>query len=205
MAAPTSPYVTSEQVSIFVKNVVFKSTDFNSSTTLSKENVEQFIVWVGSQIDCKFSEAGFVIPFQTLSNETWPTHQTNYIELLTCLGVVTMIPAAMKPAPGVGPGAKGSAGNVWQEMFNKELDRVYDGTRSRLRFRAKYYMGTPAEKALLEPVGPKTDWLEGYRDKTKFMQLEPYARLSQTIYKNIVDEGQKWDYMYDLLNMGYGY
>lgn len=202
--AIAAPYVTPEQVAFFQRNLLLGATDFSPNTPVTEQAMNQFIAWSSATVDTYFSQAGYIIPFQDLEGEVWPTHQTLYLQFLTSLGASSMISPSLKPAPATGAGRTGSAGNVFQDLYSTELKRIYDGRFTQLRFRAKYYLGTPAEKALLEPSSPTSDFMLGRVDPTKFMSLPEYTEFFTNVAKSVRGKSIDWDYMYSLFGMGYG-
>jgi hypothetical protein len=205
LTAPTSPYITSDLLAGLQQNLLKGLPDFTVNTAIIKENTDLYISWISSQVDMKFSEAGFVLPLAAISGEDWPTHQTLFLQLLVALGTSSLMSSSLKPAPAVGPGTTASQVNDYEKRFQDALNRIYDGKRHLLRFRADFYIGTAAEKALNEPRRPMSDWMEGYIDQTKYMNLYDYTELREVIDAGIIDSVDKWDYMYDFLNIGYGY
>lgn len=204
MTVPTSPYgVTDEMVALFMKNLLYGATKFTKDSALPKTTINQFISWATASVELKFSEAGFILPFVELTDETWPTHQTTYLQLVICIGVASWINPALKPAPAMGQGSSGSSETVFGALFKEELKRIYDGTKHAIRFRSQYYLGTPAEKALTEPHAPLSDWLENKVDKTKYMGLYDYTELMHdTVNVEVMNLNTKWDYVYDMFNKG---
>jgi hypothetical protein len=183
MAAPERPYATSDMVALFQQNLLVKATDFSPITPLPKTTIDQYIQWVSVQVELKFSEAGFYLPFAVISGETWPEHQTSYLQLLTCLGVSSLISAGLRPAPALGPGQPATSGNIFQDKFNNELMRIYDPVTKihNIRFRANYMLGTAAEKSLTEPAPPATILNEGETNKVKWTNLNQYTCLAEEL------------------------
>lgn len=192
MTLPSKPYATSAQVSLLIPNLMNGNTDFNDdvdpkkATNPKKSAVDQYLSWISNQIDMQFSQAGYVLPFAELDGETWPEHQTLYLELVAALGAAAMVGGHIhKPAPAISTGKGSSTGNLFQDMFNNELKKIFDayGKISNIRFRAKYYSSTPAEKSVLEPYGPSLDYLTGNMNPEDFMMMENYTNLKYSISK----------------------
>lgn len=158
--AAVAPYADSEMVALLQKNLLLGATNFTPQSPLPKTNLDSILAWVSNSIDMQLSQAGYIIPLQDIVGETWPVHQTGYLQLVTVLGAIAMISPALKPAPGLGPGRTGSSENTFQMMYKAELERMYDkmSHRTLLRFRAKFYLGTPAELAITEPTPPRSDF-----------------------------------------------
>lgn len=203
---PVPPYATSESVALFQRNLIDGATDFSPLTVLPDSTIDRFIMWVSGAINMKFMGAGYVLPFQVLAGETWPDHQTTFLEMTTCLGVCSLISPALKPAPGLGPGIQGNAGNIFKNLYDEQLKQVYDGLKTHLRFRAAYYRDTAAERVLLEPRGPTSDFLAG--------QVNPHLNVFFTDFTDMLDRVRltyskdgnsiKWDWLYDWLGLGSG-
>lgn len=144
----------------------------------------------------KFNSAGYVLPFSSLPGENWPDHQTHYLEMVTCLGVCSLISPALKPAPGLGPGRTGSSGNVFKDLYDENLKQIYDGLKTHLRFRAAYYRDTAAERALLEPRGPTSDFLAGQTDPHHNMFFFDYTGMVEKVRQAYSrDENVNWDWL----------
>ena len=194
--AVSAPYADSEMVALLQKNLVLGATDFTAKSPLPKNNLDNILIWVSSAVDMQLNQAGYLIPLQDLDGETWPTHQTAYLQLVTILGAIAMISPAMKPAPAQGPGRAGSSENTFQTLFNTELTRIYNmqTNRTMLRIRAKFYLGTPAEKAITEPASPKSDYS---RNSLASGNLDPYKRMyfwDYTMLQNRMVEIFKTDF-----------
>ena len=198
MAAPTSPYATHTEVALFQKNLLRGATDFSSVSVLPDTTIDQYLIWTSAAIDIRLSEAGYVVPLQELTGETWPVHQTNYLSLLATIGAVAMINPGLKPAPAMSPGQRGT-GNIFKDFYDKELQLI--GTT---RFRASFYLGSKVETLLTEPYAAQSDWLRTDIDKTKYMNLTQFTELQNNVNVSIQSQQYKWDYMYDLFNLGYG-
>ena len=196
MAAPTAPYATKEDVALFTKNILRGATNYSSSSVLTDTTIDQYLVWVSAAIDIKLAEAGYVVPLQAVTNETWPTHQTLYLTLLATLGATSLIQPALTPAPTMEPG---QTLKPLKGYYETELEKIATS-----RFRADYYLGTKAETMLVEPATPISNWLEGDIDKTEYMNLTQFTELMDDVNYSIQSQLFKWDYMYEFLNLGYG-
>lgn len=174
--AVSSPYADSEMVALLQKNLLLGATNFTDKSPVPKTYIDQYILWAGSAIDMQLAQAGYLIPLQDLSGETWPTHQTAWLQLVACLGAISLIAPALKPAPGLGSGRTGSGENIVKTAYQMELDRIYDlrTNKTNIRLRAKFYRGTPAELALNEPAGPKADFS---RESVANGNLNPNSRM----------------------------
>jgi hypothetical protein len=194
--AVSAPYADSEMVALLQKNLLLGATNFTQHSPLPKNNLDNILVWVSAAIDMQLNQAGYLIPLQDLAGETWPTHQTAYLQLVTILGAIAMISPALKPAPAQGPGRTGSSESTFQKLYNTELDRIYSlqTNRTYTRLRAKFYLGTPAEKAITEPASPKSDYS---RSSLASGHLDPYKRMyfwDYTMLQNRMVEIFKTDF-----------
>lgn len=197
MSAPTSPFATSAQVGFFLPNLLVGATDFSASTKPTKNAVDSIIGWVSSQIEMQFGSAGYLVPLTVITGESWPTSQTNFLAMITCLGTAAYVGGhSLKPAPAVAPGREGGTGNLFQNLFNAELEKIWDGRSTRLRFRARYYAGTPAEEALAQPMGPGSDFMEGQFDPTRYGTVWEVTESMRAVQLAIRDLEIDWDYLY---------
>jgi len=155
----------------------------------------------------QYGQAGYKIPFVVYTGETWPTTQTTFLTFLTCLGVAGYAGGfVLKPAPAVAPGSEGGSGNIFQDLFNRELRKIWDGRNTHLRWRADFYAGTPAEKAVTQPSGPGTDFTEAKFDPTRYEGLWDVTERMRNVQLEIQDLELEWDYMFDYesFNVGLG-
>jgi len=190
MTLPTKPYCTSEQVAFLLPNLLNSKTDFDGVTTPKKTQVDQYINWISTQVELQFQQAGYVLPFTELDDESWPDHQTNYLELITSLGSAAMAGGhALKPAPALTPGRGSSSGNIFQDMYDLELKKIWESYEkaSFIRFRCKTYSGTPAEKSIKNPVGPSLDYMVGKMNPEQFMLFDSYTQLKHNITSYMED------------------
>lgn len=208
MTAPSPPYTTATAVAYLLRVLLSPATEFATDTTPTLAAVNQMITWISNQVDMQFGQAGYVIPLATLSGETWPTAQTTYLQYITTIGTAAMAGGwAQKPAPALAPGQKSGTGNIWQDLFDKELWDIYDyrnGT-TRLRFRAQYYTGTPAQEILTDPRGPTTDFLEEKFDPMRHYSLWEMSNKMIAIEKSMQALDISWDYMFSLFDIDKGF
>lgn len=203
MAAPGAPFTTSAAVSFLLGVTLKGGTDVTAESTPSKALVDQAILWVSAQIELQLSMAGYLLPLAEISGETWPSAQTTYLQMVASLGAAAMAGGyAQKPAPALSPGRQGGSGNMLQDLYKAELDKIYDAKNNRtwLRFRADHYASTPAETALVVPKGPTTDYLEGRYDPMRYLNSFDAADRIMAIQKSMEYSGISWDYMYSLFD-----
>lgn len=204
MAAPTSPYATTGEVAAFVPAQIKHQDDFSAATSPQKNTVTTVISLVSSHIDIQFSQAGYILPFSEMTGESWPAHQTAYLKLLTIMGTVGMSGMVTKPAPALAPGRQGGTDNIFDQFFKAELKKIYDGSHTHLGFRAAHYIGSPAERKLSLPQGPTTEFLEGYFDPARYLPFVDMTNKMRAIEQTNLYLEVQWDYMYGLLNQGFG-
>lgn len=204
MPAPTPPFATSAQVASFMPSLA-NGSDFTSSSTPPKATVDSVLALVSSQIEMTFGQAGYLVPLAEIDGENWPSSQTSYLQLLAIMGTAGMVGGnVVKPAPALAPGRSGGTGNVFYDFFTGELKKIFDGQRATVRFRAKYYLGTPAERLISEPSGPTTDFFEGKYDPTRWLSFEAMTDKIRAIQIAQTDLMVQWDYLYGLFNQPFG-
>lgn len=205
---PTPPYTTSAMVEYLLRTTL-SGAAIGASSVPDKPMVDQIINWVCAQIDLQFQSAGYVLPLDVVSGETWPTHQTTYLQLVATLGATAMAGGhALRPAPALGPGRQGGTGNSMQDLYNTELKKIYDPQtgRTTLNYRANYYTGTPAQVALTLPKGPTTDFMEGKFDLEREWDNHSVADRIMLVqsYMQSTYQSLQWDYMYGLFSINKG-
>lgn len=194
--APTSPYTTQEAVSYLLINL-FKGGAPTVSTTPDSTKAAQAITWAASWLEMTYADVGYVIPFQDLTGETWPAHQTMYLSMVNAIGAAGFIGGHMlRPAPSIGPGKGQQFSNLYQELFDRELTAVKESKGK--MFRAAYYVGTDAEQRLATPMGPRLDYTEGYYDPTRFAGIWGLTEIFDEFRVDIEELDLDWDYMYSL-------
>jgi hypothetical protein len=207
MTAVSPPFSTPEAVAYLMSIPLKTGTNFTTTTNPTLAAVTQFISWISSQMELQFSMAGYILPLAEIADETWPTSQTTYLQLVATLGTVAMAGGfAQKPLPAIAPGRSSSSGNVFQDLYNAELAKIYDSANNKtwLNFRSQYRIGTPAQIALTDPRGPTTDFLEGYYDPYRHYDNYAIANKVLAIQLSLEDLDISWDYMYGILSRGLG-
>lgn len=191
--AATSPYTTAENVSRLLINL-FKGVVPSASTTPTETSVNQAIYWAAGQIEMTYAEVGYVIPFADMTGETWPTYQTTYLDIVNALGAAGYVGGHMlRPAPAIGPSKGQQFGNLYQELFDKELQAIIKGKGK--RFRASYYAGTPAEQMLCDPEGPRLDFMDQLYDPARYVGIWGLTDLFDEFRESIDALDLDWDFM----------
>jgi len=195
MAVPTKPYSTPTQVSYLIQNRFYAGAP-SASTVPSDTVVEQLISWTDGMIDMAFHGTGYKIPWIEISGETWPAAQTALLTYMSALGAAAMAGGhILKPAPMMGPGREGSAGNVYSIAVEKMLAQVREDG---FRFRAQYYEGTKAEQWIANVYGPRVDFLEDYWDPTRYWLTRQYTEELEDIFDEMNELDVDWDYLFRL-------
>jgi len=173
MTTPTSPYTDSKTVALLMPTLLNRATDFGPNTPVSKDIVDQVILWVSSIVEMAFAEVGYLIPFQAIDGETWLASQTSYLQYVTAIGTAAHILATtLKPAPAVGKGKQGSQESNFQKIFDQELFKI----KTSLPFRAKTLIGSDADSRLADIYGATTDVVAGLQsDPTQYMSVKAIA------------------------------
>lgn len=194
--APTAPFSTNTQVSYLLiglrpggQAIVFSETSTPPGTV-----VDGLRTMKSAALLVAFAEAGYYAPLQDISGETWPAHQTNYLAAIEAIGVAGDIGATLRPAPATGM-RRGSAGNVYQQIFQDTITRIRLGST---RFRAAFYAGTRAERALNQPRAPMTEFGEGYYDPARYSMMNELIDILETRRGDLNYDLLDWDHMYTL-------
>jgi hypothetical protein len=204
MAVPLAPFCTTTEVAQFNAASLNQKTDYQDGVTVpGKTAVTQFILLISNQILMRFRSAGYKVPFVAMSGEEWPDDQTEFLKLITIMGVTGFI-----AGPAVGnPGVRASKQNEYTTAFNAQLDEIYTKRDNIcMPWRAQYYSRTPAEKAVGEATLPSTDFLNQMFDPTRYSGLYPMADKLHSIQTIMSSLNLDWDYNNQLnsLNRGLG-
>ena len=178
MATPVSPYCKTDDVAALVPQLIHAATDFTATTPITSSTVTKFIGWVSAEIDLSFSATGFIVPYQVISGETWPTAQTHALELMTSFGVAgLLVGPVIKPAPAMGR-ESGKSDNSFTTSYKEFLKSI---PLNGAGFRMNYHPGSGAEQICRYPRGPVTDHLLGYFDATSVQTLDEYTNVIKTM------------------------
>jgi len=194
MTAPTAPYCLSTDVAALVFQMINGASDFSTQTVPTKVSVSKFIGWVASEIDQAFASVGYVVPYQEISGETWPTSQTTMLELMNSFGAAGWVAGpVVKPAPAMGRDS-GRSDNFYTAAYKEFLRSIpVNGAGFRMSYRA----GSKAEQFCRDPRGPTTDHLEGYLDPTRFQSVSEYTTMIENLRTayGIDIGGLPWDHL----------
>ncbi len=195
MTAPTSPYCNTAQVSYLLQNTFFRGVP-TQDTVPTDDVITGLITWTDGVIQTTFQAIGYKIPFAVLSSETWPAHQTSFLQFMSMIGTAAMVSGyILTPVPLRRPDRASGETNVFATMFNRMRDDIRE---TGLMFRADHYVGTKAEKFISEPYGPRVDYLEDYFDPTRFQKLNAYTEMILKEHDDITARNIDWDYLQDL-------
>lgn len=195
MTTPTSPYCTNAQVAYLLQNQFFNVAP--SGVTIPTDTViDSIILWTDSVIEATFRGIGYKIPFAVMVGESWPSSQTTFLGYLSAVGTAAQVSGyILTPVPSRGVGR----GTGDESVFGRMFDRIKnDILNTGLGFRADYYLGTPAEKWLSEPYGPRIDFTENYEDPTRYELLKDYTDRILKEYDEVAAMNIDWDYLYAL-------
>jgi hypothetical protein len=162
---------------------------------------------ISGQVEMQFQAAGYQLPLTAISGEAWPSSQTVYLQLVTTLGTVAFANGhAQKPSPALAPGRPGGSGNLFQDLFNEEMKKIYDNARGKtfLRFRAAYYHASPAEQVIADFKGPTTDFMEGKYDPQMYGLVWDCANRILEIREEILGRYPSWDFLYNVFDLEKG-
>ncbi len=178
MATPVSPYCKSDDVAALVPQLIHNAADFTATTPIAVATVTKFIGWISAQIDMAFAAVGFIVPYQEISGETWPTAQNHALELMTSFGVAgLLVGPVVKPAPAMGR-ESGKSDNSFTTAYKEFLNSIPINGAG---FRMNYHPGSDAEKMCRYPRGPLTDHLLGYFDMTSVQTVDEYTNTIKTM------------------------
>lgn len=193
MTAPAAPYCETDSVAHLLPQLVRSQNDFSESTQPVKAVVTKFINWIAAEIDMTFAVVGFYVPYQEISGETWPTLQTNMLELMNAFGAAGMIVGpVVKPAPSMGRDS-GTTDNAFTASYKAFLDSIRETGAG---FRMNYRVGSRAEQICRTPRGPLTDYLNGYLDPTLFQTTVEYTNTIEQLRADYgIASSTTWDHL----------
>lgn len=170
MPALSPPYAATTDVALFVQSTL-RAPDFHDGSTPTKDTVTNLLSLVSGHIDSQLRMAGYVTPLEAMSSESWPSNQTTWLKLVACFGTLGFMGVATQPLPTAASSNRRGTGNLYQDMYMAEMAKIYAPVdawtgrgESAIKLRADYYPGSAAERSLLSPRGPSTDFMEGKVD-----------------------------------------
>ena len=211
MTAPTSPYgCESSHVAAFATIILRKQTDFHADTPSTKTAVDAMIGMIASQVDMALQSAGYIMPIAEIEGETWPDHQTSWLRMIIAMGTAAFaVGHVLKPAPALSPSRPGSTGNLFQDLFNFEIKKIWNPATQEAssRLRAQTYPMSPAQLAITNPVAPMTDWSEGKFDYARHADFYDVADTMHRINVQLSSRYNtfRWDHLYDLFDINKGF
>ncbi len=192
MAPPTSPYVTPALATILLQNM-FRGQVPNNNTAITGSVYDQIILWSDSLLQGWFAGVGYKIPFVAITGETWPTYQTTMLQMMSAVASGAFASGHIPlPAPRMVPGRDSGSRNVYAMMldsFRKQIELNGMG------FRGQYYLGKPAEQWCNEPYGPRTDFYDGYYDKTRYQRFAEFTDTYMEVFADMKNLNINWDYL----------
>lgn len=206
MVAPTTPWCTSADVAAFNAAFMGGKTDFDTNGPVKLASVDSMRTLISNHVSMQFQSAGYKIPFQELSGETWLDHQTSYLNLVTVLGISAKLFSSLMNAYPSAVRSGGRLGNILDEQYSLELRKIYNHQTnlSQIRFRAAYWPSTPAEASIKVQFGPISDYARERFDPTRTMGFHDVTELAWGIQKAFKDLRVPWDYMHELTDQGLG-
>lgn len=171
MAVPTTPFCTPQDVALMMRNL-FINAPPSSSTTPTDDTMEQLIRSTDAHILMAFQAVGYKIPFEILTGESWPSHQTDFLKYLSQIGTAAAISGyVLSPLPTRSNRSTGE-NSVFASLFNKAKK---DLSETGFHFRAGYYLGTKAERWLVEAKPPGNYYLDNVKDSDRYSLFGEYA------------------------------
>ena len=192
---PTTPYVTGDLASLLAKNL-FRGQTPSFSTAVTDMEMDQLILWTDSMLNMDFFSVGYKVPFLTLSGETWPAHQTTFLQFMSAVGAMAMASGyILAPAPAMHTGRVSGERNVWAVLIEGWRQGIHENG---FHFRAQHYIGSKAEQWLATPYGPDTDFIRDKWDPTRFELLRDWTDRITDVHSDIQGLDIDWDYLYSL-------
>lgn len=193
MTIPSAPFCLSSDVAPYMSLRLNRRSDFEDDETgIRQTNVNIFISNVSTQIVAKFRMAGYVTPLTT-NGVIWPDDQTEFLKVLTVMGVCSLLTSPLVE----NPGRRTGDGNSFKTMYESGLTDIYDkvGKKAGPFWGCQYKMMSPAERAVETPAVPTTSFL-----------LEVYNPALHAGFQYWTDKSQQMqDYMEDTLQIMHNY
>jgi hypothetical protein len=165
---PTAPYCSTPHV--YVLRVYIEGVgkeDFNDDL---RRAVEQWIGQIAARMDAAYYGAGYAIPFETVSGETWPDWQTFFLQYMNAVGVASMLgaDASQTQIYNLAAGERSSRSRhqiEWETLIGGIEEKV---TQKRIAapslVSAATRSGSNAEYLLSSPTPPLMSSLLGYNN-----------------------------------------
>jgi hypothetical protein len=211
MPALSPPYAATTDVALFLQSHLRNATDFHEGSTPTKDTVTNLLSLVSGHIDMQLRMAGYAIPLEAMSGESWPSTQTTWLKLVTCFGTLGFIGFAIQPLPPAPSDNRRGTGNLYQDMYMAEMAKIYtpiDAWNNRgvshIALRADYLPGSAAERALLAPRGPSTDFMEGKQDPLSTLTVWEIADSIMYMQDWLRRNRLYYDYMWGLFDVEKG-
>jgi hypothetical protein len=98
------------------------------------------------------------------------------LNMIASFGVAGAVAGpVIKPAPAMGR-MRGPSDNEMTQIYKDFLDQIRENG---LGFRADHRVGSPAENFVREPLGPVTDYLLGYVDRTRLQTTSEFTTVME--------------------------
>jgi hypothetical protein len=211
MPALSPPYALSTDVALFLQSHLRFAPDFHTESVPTKDTVTNLLSLVSGHIDMQLRMAGYQVPLEAMTDESWPSTQTTWLKLVTCFGTLGFIGFAIQPLPTAPSDNRRGSGNLYQDMYAAEMAKIYTPVAawdnrgvSAVRLRASYYPGTAAERALLSPRGASTDFMEGKVDPLMSMTVWEISDSIMYMQEWLRRNRMYYDYMWGLFDVEKG-
>lgn len=179
---PTSPYCATTHVYVLrIYQQDMGEEDFQDNGDPPRSAVEQWIRQIAARMDQAFASAGYILPFEAISGETWPEYQTFFLQFMNAAGVASMLgkDAAQTQIYNLAAGERASRSRhqiEWESMINGVEQKIAEKRlRSVSLIRAATRSGSNAEWLLSAPAPPLLPSVQGYRDPAMTDDLREFT------------------------------
>jgi len=178
MPVPTSPYALSSDVATLFRSTLKHANDFSNTTFPKKSDVDVAIIAVCSRIDMTFIQTGYIVPFVELTETglAWPDFQTEYLKMLTIIGVKSYLTSHYLSTPLNED--KRKAETLFGYTFENELKTISNGGI----FLSQYRDNTIAAFSMEDPVSPITSLMYTDSTYTDPSMLEGFIASTNKLY-----------------------
>jgi hypothetical protein len=211
--AATSPYCTADDVAfLLTMSRGGKPVEYGPNTVPTEELVDHLISVIAGKIDVAYMSAGYRVPFEDKSGETWPTAQTAFLKFFNEVGVAAYMGGNVAVPPVTAPGRPAVGQSIYQQEWENLTTAVTNIAERDRRptvalLRAETYPDTAAEWRLSVSQPATSDFLEGYYDPTRYDLFHAFTVRMKAWYqdKELVSP-ESPEYMWTLHNrLGYTY